>query len=89
VHGTYCLFENADGNGRMYVLGNPVAGQRHNIATWFNDRTTSLWNRSGKRVSLYQNADCGTLLTSSAAYGGPQNLPWNFNDRGTSACVLA
>jgi hypothetical protein len=87
-HGTYCLFEDADGLGRMYVLGNPVSGGRYNIDAWFNDKATSLWNRSGKSISLFSNSGCRAYLMNAQPYGGPQNLPWDLNDYASSACVI-
>ncbi len=50
-HGQGCLFEHPLGAGAMVIAGNG------NVPWWFNDDASSVWNRTGRIMYLYENAN--------------------------------
>jgi hypothetical protein len=50
--GTFCIFDNPNYKGDGIRDG----VRRTNVGDFMNDRATSLWNRTGHKVCVYQNA---------------------------------
>ncbi|MEV6393458.1 peptidase inhibitor family I36 protein [Streptomyces sp. NPDC051907] len=78
-HGQACLFQNSNGNGTMWVV--PSCDRVYNLDSSINNRASSLWNRSGSSLNVYNGSNGNTMLGSYGAYGPPINLPGNFNDK--------
>ncbi|MGW6285966.1 MULTISPECIES: peptidase inhibitor family I36 protein [unclassified Streptomyces] len=79
LHGQACLFQNSNGGGTMWVV--PSCGVVYNLNASMNNRTSSLWNRAGSTLNIYNGNGGATMLGSYGAYGPPINLPSNFNDK--------
>ncbi|MCX5078584.1 peptidase inhibitor family I36 protein [Streptomyces sp. NBC_00424] len=78
-HGQACLFQNSDGGGSMWVV--PSCNQIWNLDPSMNNRTSSLWNRAGSTLNVYNGNGGNTMLGSYGAFGPPINLPGSFNDK--------
>ena len=61
-----CIFDNPDGYGAMYTIG--VTPGCWNLSN-FNDRAGSVYNKSGKTITLYEHANC------TSSNGWATNLP--------------
>ena len=76
----FCLFEHVDGGGE--VVG--YRGEHANVGT-FNDRTSSIKNRTGRLWSVYDHVNFGgRCLPVAADYTG-NVTQYNMNDRISSA----
>ncbi|GAB7192065.1 hypothetical protein NUM3379_27740 [Kineococcus sp. NUM-3379] len=81
--GKMCLWEHTGYEGRFQAFD----GTSHNIGSHMNDRTTSIWNRTNQRVSVYLDSGFGTCLLSLAPGSSVYNLNSWHNDRITSIRV--
>ncbi|MEU9417927.1 peptidase inhibitor family I36 protein [Streptomyces sp. NPDC048272] len=79
IHGQACLFQNSNGGGTMWVV--PSCNVVYNLDSSINNRASSLWNRAGSPLSVYNGNNGNTMLGSYGAFGPPINLPGNFNDK--------
>ncbi|MDJ1137707.1 peptidase inhibitor family I36 protein [Streptomyces iconiensis] len=84
LHGQACLFQNKDGNANspgqtMYVV--PSCNRVYTLDSSMNNRASSLWNRAGSTLNIYNGNGGVTMLGSYGAFGPPINLPTNFNDK--------
>ncbi|MET7503253.1 peptidase inhibitor family I36 protein [Streptomyces microflavus] len=79
LHGQACLFQNSNGGGTMWVV--PSCNRVYNLSSSMNNRASSLWNRAGSPLNVYNGNDGNTMLGSYGAYGPPINLPTSFNDK--------
>jgi len=81
LHGQACLFQYDSGRGEYLVIGSG------NIPIWFNDRASSVWNRTGHWLYLYEHAYYGGLRMDLPPYDGPRNLFMFWNDRVSSTLL--
>ncbi|MDJ0465495.1 peptidase inhibitor family I36 protein [Streptomyces sp. H27-C3] len=79
LHGQACLFQNSNGGGTMWVV--PSCGVVYNLNSSINNRSSSLWNRAGSSLNVYNGNNGNTMLGSYGAFGPPINLPASFNDK--------
>lgn len=86
-HGQACLFQNSNGGGTMYFV--PSCGQIYNLDSSINNRTSSLWNRAGSPLSVYDGTGGSGLLAAYGAFGPTINVPSNFNDKISSVYAPA
>ncbi|MDJ0382452.1 peptidase inhibitor family I36 protein [Streptomyces sp. G-G2] len=82
LHGQACIFQNSDGGGLLWVV--PSAGSFKLGNYNMSDRTSSVWNRSGGNMNLYDYSDFTGLLSSFGPYGPPINIPTGINDKASS-----
>lgn len=87
--GTFCIFEHANGQGRMayFIKGSsdlavPIGG------FVFNDKTTSYWNRTAKVYWSLFNARHYEERMLGVNDTFKHNLPTHLNDRVSSLRVL-
>jgi hypothetical protein len=79
--GYVCLFQYDDGKG----LISPGYGPNNaNVGSWFNDRTSSIWNRTTSNVCFYQDSNFGNYMFTIGAGHWESELPSVFNDKVTS-----
>ncbi len=78
-HGQACLFQNSNGGGTLWVV--PSCNQIWNLDASMNNRTSSLWNRAGSTLNVYNGNGGNTFLASYGKFGPPINLPGTFNDK--------
>ncbi|WP_408641668.1 peptidase inhibitor family I36 protein [Solicola gregarius] len=74
----FCLFEDANGEGEMYSLAAPITIPY--LGYFWNDRTSSIWNRSRYDVETFTAADLQGRGLSFTPYGAPVNLSLPHND---------
>ncbi|UYM06278.1 peptidase inhibitor family I36 protein [Solicola gregarius] len=88
-HGSACLFEDANGQGDMYLVP-PVfdGGPPRYIGDEWNDRVSSVWNRSRLEIDLYTDYPNVGMEIPLIYYGPPTNLPATSNDAISSYSVL-
>ncbi|MFD5142812.1 peptidase inhibitor family I36 protein [Streptomyces sp. NPDC058401] len=85
LHGQSCVFQNSNGGGLLWVV--PSAGSFKLANYDMNNRISSVWNRSGGTLSLYDGSDYSGLLAQYGAYGPPINVPTGINDRASSVTL--
>lgn len=92
--GVVCLAEHRGGEGLQYGPYNwRPYGTCFNLPTWFNDKTSALWNKYGidgtapVQFTLYRDAGCSDQLYT---WGPNAYVLWigtANNDRATSGCL--
>lgn len=81
----FCLWEHSDYNSPMYQYS-PTVGTCYNLGAAINNRATSVYNRTGSRVRLFDGTGC----TGSSVYIDNGYRTWNlslvgsFNDKASS-----
>ncbi|MET9656827.1 peptidase inhibitor family I36 protein [Streptomyces sp. NPDC006510] len=82
LHGQACVFQSTNGTPQLWVV--PSVGT-FNLANYdMNNKISSLWNRSGATMQLfdtYGTTGCYNLLGQYGAYGPTVNVPTGINDR--------
>ncbi|CAM5383607.1 peptidase inhibitor family I36 protein [Streptomyces lavendulae] len=83
LHGTACLFQNSNGNANSpgWVWKVPSCGRIWNLDSSTTNRTSSLWNRAGSPLQVFDGSDGSGYLTTYGAFGPATNLPSSWNDR--------
>ncbi|MFE6777534.1 peptidase inhibitor family I36 protein [Streptomyces sp. NPDC057702] len=73
-----CVWDNSNYDGGFLAGGVNVP----NVGKAMNDRTTSLWNRSGSRICFYQHSNYGGELLANVGPGESRpNIGSHANDR--------
>ncbi|MEU9337339.1 peptidase inhibitor family I36 protein [Streptomyces sp. NPDC048290] len=73
-----CVWDNSNYDGAFVVGGVNLA----NVGSTMNDRTTSIWNRTGSQICFYQHSNYGGELLAIVAPGDSRpNVGDAANDR--------
>ncbi|MFI2209258.1 peptidase inhibitor family I36 protein [Streptomyces sp. NPDC020141] len=76
-----CVWDHSNYEGAFLAGGVNVS----NVGGTMNDRTTSLWNRSGSRICFYQHSNYGGEVLAIVAPGESRpNIGAHANDRVSS-----
>ncbi|MFF8697198.1 peptidase inhibitor family I36 protein [Streptomyces sp. NPDC015144] len=83
LHGQACVFQSTNGTPNLWVV--PRLGT-FNLANYdMNNKISSLWNRSGATMQLFDTysvfGGCSNLLGQFGAYGPTINVPTGINDK--------
>ncbi|GAB7192064.1 hypothetical protein NUM3379_27730 [Kineococcus sp. NUM-3379] len=78
--GKICLWDDTGYNGRFQAFD----GSTGNIGAHMNDRTTSIWNRTGTVVHFQEDADNISCIWTLPPGGSTWNLPPRQNDEITA-----
>jgi Peptidase inhibitor family I36 len=59
----FCVWENPNYSGKwIRQIGNGDSVNRSNVGSFLNDQISSLWNRSGGMVCVYENSNYGGAI---------------------------
>ena len=86
--GRLCLWQNSYYSGTLGMYPQYPVGQCHQMGA-LNNQVTSVWNRTGRGVGLFNDANCANpLRIGSAIYFAPgnsdPNLEYFLNDKVSS-----